>query len=117
MDKTGEDPEPASLAAVPQFPGHEGWVHAVQFYSEEEVLQSAAGRFIGDAPEAGDAGIVIVTPAHRERLGERLKRRHIEDCTMASQGRFDALDAADTLSKIAVEEASHQKIRERVGKA
>ncbi|MGC2371009.1 MAG: PAS domain-containing sensor histidine kinase, partial [Candidatus Sulfotelmatobacter sp.] len=41
-------------------------------------------------------------PAHREGLAQRLSQRGLDTSRMASEGRFVALDAAETLSKITI---------------
>jgi hypothetical protein len=92
-----------SRAAAPQFRSHEQRAHTVQSYSEDEVLLDKVSRFIGTALGAGDAAIVIATPPHREGVARRLSQRGLDISRLASEGRFVALDAADTLSKITTE--------------
>ncbi|MFZ0884362.1 MAG: MEDS domain-containing protein, partial [Candidatus Acidiferrales bacterium] len=94
------DNERSDNTATPQSPTHEQRAHTVQFYSEDEVLLDEVSRFIGTALGAGDAAIVIATPAHREGLAQRLSQRGLDISRLASEGRFVALDAAETLSKI-----------------
>ncbi len=94
------DNERSDNTATPQSPTHERRAHTVQFYSEDEVLLDEVSRFIGTALGAGDAAIVIATPAHREGLAQRLSQRGLDISRLASEGRFVALDAAETLSKI-----------------
>ncbi len=100
MTDERSDTAATSLAAAPQFPSNEQTAHTVQFYSEDNVLLNEVSRFIGTALGAGDAAIVIATPAHREGLAQRLSQRGLDISRMASEGRFVALDAAETLSKI-----------------
>jgi len=100
MNNERWDDTATSLAATPQSPTHERRAHTVQFYSEDEVLLDEVSRFIGTALGAGDAAIVIATPAHREGLAQRLSQRGLDISRLASEGRFVALDAAETLSKI-----------------
>ena len=94
------DKAATSLAAAPQFLSNEQTAHTVQFYSEDEVLLDEVSRFIGTALGAGDAAIVIATPAHRAGLAQRLSQRGLDISRLASAGSFVALDAAETLSKI-----------------
>jgi PAS domain S-box-containing protein len=103
MNNERWDDTATSLAATPQSATHEQRAHAVQFYSEDEVLLDEVSRFIGTALGAGDAAIVIATPAHREGLAQRLRQRGLDVARLASEGRFVALDAADTLSKITID--------------
>ena len=86
--------------APPQFPTHEQRAHTVGFYSKDQVLLDEVSRFIGTALGAGDAAIVIATPAHREGLAQRLTQSGLDISRLATEGRFVALDAAETLSKI-----------------
>lgn len=103
MPNDPSNSDASSLAAAPQFPGHEQRAHTVQFYSEDDVLLDQVSRFIGAALGAGDAAIVIATPTHREGLDRRLKERGLDICSVAGQGRFVSLDAAESLSNITVD--------------
>lgn len=77
--------------------------HAAQFYEEDTFLVEAVVRFIGAALGAGDAAIVIATPPHQIRLAEHLQRLGLDLERISTQGRFFALDAAETLSRILVD--------------
>lgn len=73
--------------------------HSVQFYSDDPFLIDALSRFIGAALGAGDAGIVIATESHRSQLAERLAARGVDVNLAVEQGRYIALDAAQTLAQ------------------
>src|SRR5277367_5760202 len=73
--------------------------HTVQFYGEDAFLLDELSRFIGTALGAGDAAVVIATKAHREGLAQRLKARGLDAARAAEQGRYVAMDAAETLGK------------------
>jgi len=75
------------------------WGHTVQFYGEDSSLLDELSRFIGSALVAGDSAVVIATKAHREGLAQRLQSRGFDTATAAEQGRYIALDAAETLAK------------------
>lgn len=75
------------------------WGHSVQFYGEDSSLLDELSRFIGTALVAGDAAVVIATKAHRDGLAQRLQSRGFDTATAAEQGRYIALDAAETLAK------------------
>ncbi|HYY70742.1 MAG TPA: PAS domain S-box protein [Terriglobales bacterium] len=77
--------------------------HSVQFYSDDKFLLDALSRFIGSALGAGDAGIVIATPEHRTELAGRLSGRGLDVVLAVEQGRYIALDAAETLSQFLVD--------------
>src|SRR5277367_3756531 len=74
--------------------------HTVQFYEEDTFLLDELGRFIGTALGAGDAAVVIATKAHRDGLAQRLKARGFDTVRANEQGRYELLDAAETLAKI-----------------
>jgi len=61
-------------------------------------------RFAGSALRAGDAAIVVATKAHRHRIAQQLKARGVDLGLAAAQGRYIALDAAETLSALSVVE-------------
>jgi PAS domain S-box-containing protein len=82
---------------------HEDRGHVVQFYAEDAPLLDALGRFVGAALWAGDAAIVIATKTHRDGLLQRLRARNLDMESAVEDGRFVALDAASTLSKIMVD--------------
>jgi signal transduction histidine kinase len=73
--------------------------HTVQFYGEDTFLLDGLSRFIGTALGAGDAAIVIATKAHRDGLAQRLKARGLDVARAAKEGRYVAIDAAETLTK------------------
>lgn len=72
--------------------------HGVQFYNDDRQLTDLLTRYVGSALVCGDAAIVIATPTHRELLAQRLSRRGLDVRVPAAQGRYFALDAAETLS-------------------
>jgi PAS domain S-box-containing protein len=100
----------AALAPKPQFPAPECAGHSVQFYEEDDALLDELGRFIGGALVAGDAAIVIATKSHRTGLDQRLKKQGFDVTKAARQGRYVALDAAETLSKFMVDGAPQELI-------
>ena len=73
--------------------------HSVQFYSDDTFLIDVLSRFMGSAVGAGDAAIVIATQQHREELAQRLADRGVDVARAVEQGRYVALDAAETLSQ------------------
>ena len=74
--------------------------HAVQFYCEDSSLLDELSRFIGAELVAGDAAVVIATKAHREGLAQRLQSRGFDIARAIEEGRYIALDAAETLAKL-----------------
>jgi len=73
--------------------------HSVQFYSDDEFLIECLVRFMGSALGAGDTCVVIATEEHRRALATRLKSRSIDLDSAVEQGRYLALDAAETLAQ------------------
>src|SRR6185437_16386944 len=76
--------------------------HAVQFYGDDAYLLDGLTRFIGGALGAGDSSIIIATKAHRDGLAKRLLGCGVDLAVATQQGRFVALDAAETLAKFMV---------------
>jgi nitrogen-specific signal transduction histidine kinase len=72
--------------------------HSVQFYEDGDFLLDQTSQYIGSALGAGGSAIVIATKAHREGLERRLKALGFNLPLAARQGRYVALDAAETLS-------------------
>jgi PAS domain S-box-containing protein len=74
--------------------------HVVQFYEDDAFLLESMTRFVGAGLGAGDAAIVIATPRHRNGLEKRLGARGVDLRIARRQGRYIALDAAETLSAL-----------------
>jgi PAS domain S-box-containing protein len=73
--------------------------HSVQFYEEDSYLLEGLSRFIGAAILAGDAALIITTKSHKDELHARLSSRGLDLTRAMDEGRFLALDAAETLTK------------------
>lgn len=93
----------ASSAPPPLWQDNQHSGHVAQFYADDAFLVKTLSRFIGTALGAGDSAIVVATPKHREALASSLKRRGLDIASVAKQGRYVALDAAETLSKFTVD--------------
>jgi signal transduction histidine kinase len=89
------------LAPMAQWGDHNHSAHVVQFYGEDEYLLDELSRFIGTALGAGEAAVVIATKEHRDGLARRLQAWGLDTAKAVAQGRYVALDAAETLAKIA----------------
>jgi hypothetical protein len=72
--------------------------HEVQFYSDDECFLDGLTQFIGAALKAGNAAIVFATESHRDSLLPRLQAHGFDIRAAIEQGRYVALDAAETLS-------------------
>jgi signal transduction histidine kinase len=93
----------APLAPPPTWGEQEHRGHVAQFYTDDTFLLESLSRFIGTALGAGDAAIVIATPAHRDGLARILKSRGLDTSSALKTGRYVSLDAAATLSKFLVD--------------
>jgi DNA-binding NarL/FixJ family response regulator len=76
--------------------------HEAGFFSADRYLLDEVTRFVEAALTAGCAAIVVATESHRKSLRQTLElEAHGFDIgTAIEQGRYTALDAADTLSAI-----------------
>jgi excisionase family DNA binding protein len=87
----------------PELAGGPMGEHIAQFYDEDGFLLNAVSDFIGTALRSGDSGVVIATEAHRVGLEERLQAAGLDLNTARGQGRYVALDAAETLALLMVD--------------
>lgn len=92
----------APSAAVADWRALGAAAHIVQFYEDDAPLLDAVAAFIGAALGAGEAGIVIVTPAHRAGIEARLRAAGLDLEAARGGGRYIALDAAATLDTFMV---------------
>jgi PAS domain S-box-containing protein len=76
--------------------------HVVQFFERDDFLVADVSRFIGTALGSGDAGIVIATKAHRDGIARKLAANGLNTAMATQQGRYVALDAAQTLTKFMI---------------
>jgi DNA-binding NarL/FixJ family response regulator len=76
--------------------------HEVGFYSNDRSFLDDPAQFIGAALAAGNAAIVVATESHRDSLLRRLQAYGLDMDAAIEQGRYIALDAADTLSTFMV---------------
>jgi DNA-binding NarL/FixJ family response regulator len=79
--------------------------HVVGFYSNDRCLSDALTQFVGAALKAGNAAIVAATESHRDGLLPRLQAYGVDVNAAIEQGRYIALDAAETLSAFMVKDS------------
>jgi len=72
--------------------------HDVQFYADDAFLLDSLVSFVGKSLEHGGAAIVVATKAHRDGLSQRLEAGGVPLTAATQQGRYLALDAAQTLA-------------------
>jgi signal transduction histidine kinase len=71
--------------------------HEVQFYEHEAFLVARVAGHVSAALDAGNAAIVIATPAHRAAFAGQLQRDGVD-----TRERFMSLDARQTLEQFMV---------------
>jgi signal transduction histidine kinase len=76
--------------------------HVVQFYEREAFLLDSLSDYIAAAVSGTGAGIVIATAEHRDGTERRLRAKGLDLRSAASDGRYVALDARDTLDALMV---------------
>ena len=76
--------------------------HIVQFYERDDFLVTEISRFIGTALGSGDSGVIIATKAHRDGVAQQLASHGLNISIAIAQGRYVALDAAETLRKFMI---------------
>jgi PAS domain S-box-containing protein len=81
----------------------------VQFYETDDFLLDSVSDFIGAGLGSGAACIVIATPAHREGLVQRLQANGLNPSAAHARGKYFALDAAETLAQLLLDEAPDPK--------
>jgi PAS domain S-box-containing protein len=109
--KEGNEMEPTDLSDLdlslspPTTEGGDanGPAHVVQFYDDETFLLGAIGRFVGPALGAGEACLIIATAPHQAQIAQQLAARGFDLAALSEQGRYVALDAAETLSRFMVD--------------
>jgi signal transduction histidine kinase len=88
-----------SMAPLAHRADHKNPAHVVQFYGDDGFLLDELSRFIGTALGAGESAVVIATKEHRDGLARRLKSWGLDTTWPTTQGRYVAVDAAETLAK------------------
>lgn len=73
--------------------------HVVQFYETDAFLIDSVCGYIGAGLGAGEAGIVIATPAHRRAIEARLLADGLDLDAARARDVYIARDAAETLAR------------------
>ena len=84
-------------------PRHDHDGHVVQLYTDDGFLIDVLSRFIGGALAVGDAAVVLATASHRGELERRLSARGLDIAKASLQGRYVAVDAKETLTRLMVD--------------
>jgi len=77
--------------------------HIAQFYETAPFLLDTMREFLDVSLRAGQAAIVIATPAHRAGLEERLGADGLDLDGARASGQYISLDAAETLAALMVD--------------
>jgi PAS domain S-box-containing protein len=80
-----------------------GSAHFIQFYESDTFLVDAIARFIGEGLTTGDAGVIIATSPHRDAVEHELRARGKDPDAARAEGRYLAVDAAETMGQILVD--------------
>ncbi len=75
----------------------------MQFYESDSYLLDAVGEYIGAALTGGDAAVVVATEQHRLGIESYLRTANVDIAAARGQGRYLALDAAQTLATFMVD--------------
>jgi len=76
--------------------------HEVSFFADDVSVVHGYARFVESALNSGNVLIVVATEAHRTSLLQRLEADGVDLATAIEQGRYIPLDAADTLSRLMI---------------
>jgi signal transduction histidine kinase len=76
--------------------------HLVQYYEKEGFLYDRVTDFMSDGLRGSDAAILIATRPHRDGVESRLLHKGVDLGRLTAGGRYHALDAQETLSRIMV---------------
>lgn len=108
--KSTTDPEASALTEDSHPESND---HAIQFYDDDHFLAESVSTFICKGIEAGEGGIVIGTPEHREAVENRISNR-VNLKEAKAKGLYTALDAAETLSGFMIGGAPDSNSFERI---
>jgi CheY-like chemotaxis protein len=88
----------AANTQIPPWWRHGVCAHALQFYSDDDLLLDGVGELIVSALEAGDGVCLSATEAHREGLARRVEARSLSVSAAMHRGQYVVFDAAETLA-------------------
>jgi hypothetical protein len=77
--------------------------HIAQLYSDPGFLARAVGRFVAEGLRAGEAAILISTPAHWQAIGRQLEAAQLAVDDLRRRGQLTVLDAAECLAEFLVD--------------
>jgi PAS domain S-box-containing protein len=74
--------------------------HVVHFYREDDALLDELSRYLGSALANGDAAVALATQGHLDTLARKLKAKGLDVARVIAQGRYQSLEASETLAEI-----------------
>ena len=78
--------------------------HVVQLYGrDDQLLTRHVGQYLAEGLRRGEGVLLIATPAHTQAIVRSLGEEDARLAASAADGRFLALEAAPTLSRIMVD--------------
>jgi DNA-binding NarL/FixJ family response regulator len=95
--------QPVSCAGCGPFGLQTTRHHEVGFYADDRSLVEAYTHFVGTSLKSGKAAIVVLTEAHRDKLLGGLQAYGLDMRTAIEQGRYVALDNAETIAEFMVD--------------
>jgi anti-sigma regulatory factor (Ser/Thr protein kinase) len=73
--------------------------HGVAFYRGEAEVVAEVAAFVAGGLAAGGGAVVVATASHREAIDAALERHGHDAASARADGRYTALDAAETLAE------------------
>ena len=92
-----------TLATQPRPSSVRPFEHVVRFYEDDHFLIETVGRYLGSGLSRDGAAIALATKSHLDAIGEELALRGVDVGAAVEQGRYIALDAAETMASFMVE--------------
>jgi hypothetical protein len=77
--------------------------HVARLHADPDHLAHAVAEFLGAGLRAGEAAVLIATPAHQERIVRRLEAAGFDLVELRRRGQVSILDAATTLARLLVD--------------
>lgn len=88
--------------------------HDVQFYFDDAYLIRSLSDYVRTALGAGSSAIIVATAAHRAALADLLRSEGVRLSDAVDEGRYVALDAAETLDQFLVNGFPDEKLFQKV---
>jgi excisionase family DNA binding protein len=89
-----------NVAPPEQFPEFE---HLVQFYEHDSYLEKTVADYVASGLRNGIDVIVVPTPGHLKNIEKLLAKMDVDLAGAKAEGRYVALDAAETLAQFMVD--------------